>query len=201
MKRKQELDRACSRCLQLSDIVELYICVTCIIFKFRLFIVIHNTLSILYIVEGCTETLCTKLYTRSAVHKKALYKVRTITFVYYFVSFSLEFRASVVVYCFVHYRMHDFLNYLVYCCMRDYLSSSRVLFLPRTSVAFGVRRRRQRTRFYIQGQTMCEGCFSDVRGPFRTQDPKNIPKSPRYENCSHFWDIFLNIFENTSICV
>ena len=27
-----------------------------------------------------------------------------------------------------------------------------------------------------------EGCFSDVRGPFRTQNR-------RYENCSHFWEI------------
>ena len=24
----------------------------------------------------------------------------------------------------------------------------------------------------------------------RTKNPKNIPKNPWYENCSHFWDIF-----------
>ena len=35
-----------------------------------------------------------------------------------------------------------------------------------------------------------EGCFSDVRGPFRTKNPKNIHKNISCEDCSHFWDIF-----------
>ena len=35
-----------------------------------------------------------------------------------------------------------------------------------------------------------KGCFSDVRGPFRTQNPKTSPTNSRYENCSHFWDVF-----------
>ena len=35
-----------------------------------------------------------------------------------------------------------------------------------------------------------EGCFSDVRGPFGTKNPKNILQNTSYENCSHFWNIF-----------
>ena len=35
-----------------------------------------------------------------------------------------------------------------------------------------------------------EGCFSDVRGPFRTQNPKNIQQNGQYEDCSHFLNIF-----------
>ena len=36
------------------------------------------------------------------------------------------------------------------------------------------------------------GCFSDVRGPFRTNNPPKSPKISKqrsYENCSHFWKI------------
>ena len=32
-----------------------------------------------------------------------------------------------------------------------------------------------------EGRATSEGCFCDLRGPFRT-------KNPRYENCSHFWE-------------
>ena len=36
-----------------------------------------------------------------------------------------------------------------------------------------------------------EGCFSDVRGPLRTNKPQNIPQHISYENCSQFWRIFV----------
>ena len=34
-----------------------------------------------------------------------------------------------------------------------------------------------------------EGYFSDVRGLFRTTNPKKIPQNISYENCSHFWNV------------
>ena len=33
-----------------------------------------------------------------------------------------------------------------------------------------------------------EGCFSDVRGPVRTNTPTTSPKHSWYENGSHFWE-------------
>ena len=39
---------------------------------------------------------------------------------------------------------------------------------------------------------LCYGIIHK-RGPFRTKRPTHIPKTISYENCSHFWDIFLKI--------
>ena len=35
-----------------------------------------------------------------------------------------------------------------------------------------------------------EGCFSDVRGPFRTENPQKSQTNSSYENCSHFCECF-----------
>ena len=36
-----------------------------------------------------------------------------------------------------------------------------------------------------------EGWFSDVRVPFRTQNPQTYQTNRPYESCSHFWNIFV----------
>ena len=42
-----------------------------------------------------------------------------------------------------------------------------------------------------------EGCFSDVRGPFRSKDPPKYQNNPQYKDCSHFWDIFLKVLKRS----
>ena len=46
--------------------------------------------------------------------------------------------------------------------------------------------------FYVGPKPPSEGCFSDVRGPIRTTNPKQSQKDCQYENCSHFWECFWN---------
>ena len=46
------------------------------------------------------------------------------------------------------------------------------------------------TGYGIRGCFSDEGCFSDVRGPFRNKSPKMISKNISYDNCSHFWVVF-----------
>ena len=38
-----------------------------------------------------------------------------------------------------------------------------------------------------------EGCFSDVRGPVRTTNPKTSQANGQYENGTHFWDFFEHV--------
>ena len=38
--------------------------------------------------------------------------------------------------------------------------------------------------------------FSDVRGPFRTNNPQHIPQNISCENCSHFWKTFRFVCRN-----
>ena len=106
--------------------------------------------------------------------------------------FSLSLSLSLYIYIYIYMYIYIYIHIYIYISFTDILYDmqyklSMLVVCPPcvwdTVTVVGL------TAITFIADYPSEGCFSDVRGPFRTNSPKTSQTNSSYENGSHFWDI------------